>query len=156
MKLKRWWMRVVPAVLFVLVNSTSVLPQASGVRADNPASEIETIKQLEIELCSLIVHGQWDDYARHVTDDYVRILAEKSQTKDEVLKEFRTSKTDMISMTPEKVDVRIYGDAAVVTIELRTRIRARNGKIAEMKGRGVKVFIRKNGKWYLAQLTSLQ
>lgn len=156
MKLKRWWTRLAPAVLFAVVNSTFLLSQTSGVLADNPAPEIEKIRQLEIKLCGLIVHRQWNDYARHLTDDYVRIQAGSVQTKDEVLKEFRTSKTDTISMTPEKLDIRIYGDTAVVIIKLRTRTRAGDGKIAEQPGRGVKVFIRKDGNWYLAQLTSLQ
>ena len=123
------------------------------MRADDDAQAIEAVKQVEVELCALLVKGEWDEYAQHLTDDYVRIIGGTLQTKQEVLNEFRTSSTKTIEMTPEKMDVRVYGDTAVVVIELRTRNRNADGSVQEGRGRPTKVFVRRNGRWYLAQLT---
>jgi len=130
-------------------------PQKSNVRADSNPQAVESVKKFELELCDLIVRGQWDIYASHVTDDYVRILPGKIQNKEEVLNEFRTSSTKTISMVPEKMDVRIYGDTAIVIIQLRYREQTAGKQTADLRGRATKVFLQRNGKWFLAQLTGL-
>jgi ketosteroid isomerase-like protein len=106
-----------------------------------------------VELCSLIVKGDWGAYSRHLTDDYVRIIAGKVESKDEVMSGFHASKTRTLSMTPEKMDVRVYGAAAVLIIDLHVRDQAEDGTVTEYRGRPTKVFVRRNGRWYLAQLT---
>jgi len=141
------------ALLWIVIVSTSVFAQNSGIQADTDAAAVESVKHLEVELCSLIVKGDWDDYSRQLTDDYVRIIAGQVENKDEVLKAFRASKTKTISMTPEKIDVRIYGDSAVLIIDMRTRDQAADGTAIEHRGKATKVFVRRNGRWYLAQLT---
>jgi ketosteroid isomerase-like protein len=100
----------------------------------------------------LLVRGEWDSYAAHLTDDYVRITPGKMQDKKDVLKEFRVSNVKMISMVPEQMDVRIYGDTAVMIIQLRFREQGPDGKTTDKLGRPTKVFVRRNGRWYLAQL----
>ena len=58
-------------------------------------------------------------------------------------------------MVPEEMDVRIYGDTVVMIIQLRFRERAPDGKTTERLGQPTKVFVRRNGQWYLAQLVGL-
>jgi len=128
--------------------------QKSSIRADNGAGEVKSVKKLELELCDLIVRGEWDAYARRLTDDYIRILPGKMQSKEEVLNEFRTANTKTVSMAPEQMDVRIYGDAAIAIIQLQVREQTADGHAIEYRGRAVKVFIRRNGRWFLAQLTA--
>jgi len=139
------------AAVAILVFPVSA--QKSNIRADNAPGAIESVKKFELELCDLIVRGEWDAYASHVTDDYVRILPGKNQSKEEVLDEFRTSNIRTVSMVPEQIDVRIYGDAAIAIIQLRWRDRTFDGHTIDGQGRAVKLFIRRNGKWFLAQLT---
>jgi len=128
--------------------------QKSNTRADNNPEAVESVKKFELELCDLIVRGEWDAYASRLTDDYVRILPGKMQSKEEVLKEFRTSNTKTISMVPEQMDVRIYGDAAVMIIQLRFREQTPDGHETDQRGRPTKLFIRRDGRWFLAQLTA--
>jgi ketosteroid isomerase-like protein len=128
--------------------------QATGFRADRAPAAEAAISALERQLCQLLVRGDWDAYARHLTDDYVRVLPGKVQTKAEVLREFRGSGDRMITMVPEKIRTRVYGDAAIVMIDLYTRNRSPTGAITESRGRGIKVFVRRHGQWYLAQLTA--
>lgn len=139
------------ATLFAIL-ALSASAQNSNVRADADPGAVESVKKFEIELCDLLVRGEWDSYASHLTDDYVRILPGKMQGKQDVLKEFRASNVKTISMVPEKMDVRIYGDTAVMIIQLRVREQAPDGKTTEKLGRPTKVFVRRNGHWYLAQL----
>jgi len=127
--------------------------QKTNIRADNNPKVVESVKKFELELCDLIVRGQWDAYASRLTDDYVRILPGKIQSKEEVLNEFRTSNTKTVSMVPEQIDVRIYGDTAIVIIQLRSREQTPDGHTIDLRGRPTKVFVRRDGKWCLAQLT---
>ena len=128
--------------------------QKSDIRADNNPEAVESVRKFELELCDLIVRGEWDAYASHITDDYIRILPGKIQSKEEVLNEFRTSNTKTISMVPEQMDVRIYGDTAIMVIQLRSSEQTPDGRSIDHRGRPTKVFVRRNGKWFLAQLTS--
>ena len=127
--------------------------QGSGVRADADAAAITAVEKLEIDLCGLLVGGEWQKYAANLTDDYVRVLPGKIQSKAEVLAEFRTSVEKTVAMIPEKIQTRIYGETAVVIIDLLTRDRKPNGTITENRDRATKVFVRRNGRWYLAQLS---
>ncbi|PYU38558.1 MAG: hypothetical protein DMG54_29750 [Acidobacteria bacterium] len=94
-----------------------------------------------------------DAYASRLTDDYVRILPGKIQSKEEVLNEFRKSNTKTISMVPEQMDVRIYGDTAIMIIQLRSREQTPDGHTIDHRGCPAKVFVRRSGRWFLAQLT---
>ncbi len=127
--------------------------QKSNVRADNSPEAVESIKKFELELCDLIVRGEWDAYASRLTDDYIRILPDKIQSKEEVLNDFRTSNTKTIKMVAEQMDVRAYGDTAIVIIQVRSREQTADGHTVDLRGRATKVFVRRNGKWFLAQLT---
>jgi ketosteroid isomerase-like protein len=130
----------------------SAFAQKSDVRADNDPATTESVRNFERELCDLLVRGEWNAYAGHLTDDYLRIISGKIQAKEDVLNDFRTSKVKTISMVPEQMDVRVYGDTAVMLIHLRSREETPDGAIAEKVGHPTKIFIRRNNKWYLAQL----
>jgi hypothetical protein len=127
--------------------------QKSNIRADSDPKMVESVKKFELELCDLIVRGEWDGYASRLTDDYIRILPGKIQDKEEVLNEFRTSNAKTTSMVPERMDVRIYGETAIVIIRLRSREQTADGHTIDHRGCATKAFVRRNGKWFLAQLT---
>jgi len=56
--------------------------QKSNIRADSDPKMVESVKKFELELCDLIVRGEWDAYASRLTDDYIRILPGKIQDKE--------------------------------------------------------------------------
>lgn len=145
--------RYATIVTTLIVLALPAPAQKSNIRADNIPEVVESVKKFELELCDIIVRGEWDAYASRLTDDYVRILSGKIQSKEEVLNEFRTSNTKTISMVPEQMDVRIYGDTAITIIQLRSREQTPEGPTIDHRGRPTKVFVRRNGKWFLAQLT---
>lgn len=149
------WLAIVTIFVGLLGPGLATSAQNSGVKANDDPDAAKTVRELEQKLCDLLVRGDWDAYARNLTDDYVRVLPGNVQAKQEVLEEFRTSKTKTVAMLPEKMDVRVYGDTAIVIIELRTRNQTPDGRITESRGRPTKVFLRRNGMWYLAQLSAM-
>ena len=70
-----------------------------------------------------------------------------------MLNDFHASNAGMISMVPEQMDVRIYGDTAIMIIQLRSREQTPDGHAIDHRGRATKVFVRRNSKWFVAQLT---
>lgn len=145
-----------PAILITLVVMAVSSPaQESKVRGENNPEAVESVKKFELELCDLIVRGEWNAYASRLADDYIRILPGQAQKKEEVLNEFRTSGAKTVSMVPEQMDVRIYGDTAIAIIQVRSRLQTPDGHTIDIRGRATKVFIRRDGKWLLAQLTAL-
>ena len=143
---------LVPVVFFLTGVPASA--QRSNVRSENHPATTLALEKLEVVLCDLLVRGEWQKYADNLADDYVRVLPGTMQNKQEVLQEFRDSKINTIAMIPEKMQTRIYGDSAVMIIDLLTRNRAPDGTVTESRGRATKVFVRRNGRWYLAQLTA--
>jgi hypothetical protein len=51
-------------------------------------------------------------------------------------------------MTPSEMQVRIYGDTAVMNFKLTTG-RMVNDELRKKVTRATKVFIRRNGRWYM-------
>lgn len=137
-----------------LLSSGSANAQTSGIHAESDPAGVGAVIELELTLCDLLVRGDWRAYATHLTDDYVRVLPGKVQTKAEVLAGMRTSPGNLISMIPEKIQVRVFGDTAIAIIDLVTRQRTQDGAISERRGRPTKVFVRRNSRWYLAHLTT--
>ena len=148
-------LRYLTVVTTLAVLALPAPAQKSHIRADSNPEAVESVRKFELDLCDLIVRGEWDAYASRLTDDYIRILPGKIQSKEEVLKEFRTSDTKTVSMVPEQIDIRIYGETAIAIIQVRSREQTHDGHTIEGRGRGTKVFIRRNGKWFLAQLPGL-
>ncbi len=131
----------------------AALAQNTNIHSKNDPKAVAAVEQLERELCVLLVRGDWDEYASHLAEDYVRVLPGRVQNKKEVIEEFRSSATKLTAKVPEKMQTRIYGDTAVVIIDLTTQIRGADGGIKESHGRATKVFVRQHGQWYLVQLT---
>lgn len=139
---------IIPFFIFaIMVNGQS----NQTFRADVNNEAEEEIKKLEFFLASLLENGDYDTYSGYLTDDYSRI--DKNGvvlSKEQVLEQFRNSKA-RFKMTPHDLEVRIYGDAAILngTLDVETK----NGDdVIKKSSLFTKVFIRRDGKWYLASL----
>jgi ketosteroid isomerase-like protein len=124
-----------PAALFLLALATPTVSADSA-----PAVEAE-IKQLELTLAGYLSRGEIDAYAPNLAEDYVLVSDDGSVlSKAEVLAEFRRANGPRVLLEPTKLKVRVYGDTAVLTGDLR---------FGSGHGRFTKVFIRRAGRWYL-------
>jgi ketosteroid isomerase-like protein len=135
------------AVLAILLVSAWAAAAMTTLSADaNEAAEAE-IKQLEMRLAGLLVSGDFDAYEHFLAADYTRInAAGVVETRDQVLAAFRASPR-VGSMEPTELDVKTYGDTAILTGKLT--ISSPDG-IRQSRFR--KVFIQRDGRWFLVSL----
>ena len=139
------WMIGVLAILLA-----GVAPAGEEIKADNNAAAREEIKKLEFHLIDLITKGD-PEYGTYLAEDYALINSEgQLRHKPEMLRQFtsRDSRNDSGSMTPSEMQVRIYGDTAVMNFKLTVEKKV-NGQPRKKVARATKVFIRRNGHWYM-------
>ncbi len=143
------------AWLFIIVLALSCLPasaQTSGVSANADVIAVADIKTLEQRLCRLLVDRRYHEYALFLADDYVRTSASGDiETKQQVLDSLKEQKAVLLSMVPEDMRVRVYGDAAILTLRLTIQVQSGEGVEARFS-RVTKTFVRREGRWYLASM----
>jgi hypothetical protein len=144
-------MRKVFTITVLLALSIALTAQQPGAHADaNPVAEGE-IKALELKLAELIVHGGWDEYAKHLASDYLHTCDNGHvESKDEALASLRDVKRKIIvvEMEPADLAIRIYGDTAVSNAEFTTSLRE-SGQVKTRRTRQTDVFVKRDGQWYL-------
>ena len=135
----------------LLALSLALSAQQPGARADaNPLAQGE-IKALELKLAELIVHGDWDEYEKHLASDYLHTRDNGHvESKDEALASLRDVKRKIIVMEMEPADlaIRIYGDTAVSNAEFTTSARE-NGQVKTRRTRRTDIFVKRDGQWRL-------
>jgi hypothetical protein len=144
-------MRNVFTITVLLAFSLALTAQQAGTQADaNPVAEGE-IKALEMKLAELIVHGDWDEYEKHLASDYLHTRDNGHvESKDEALGSLRDVKRKIIvmEMEPADLEIRIYGDTAVSNAEFTTSVRE-SGQVKTRRTRQTDVFVKRDGQWYL-------
>src|SRR6266851_3698549 len=144
-------MRNVFIITVLLALSLALSAQPQGAHADaNPTAEGE-IKALEMKLAELIVHGGWDEYAKHLASDYLHTRDNGHvESKDEALASLRDVKRKIIvmEMEPADTEIRIYGDTAVSSAEFTTSVRE-SGQVKTRRTRRTEVFVKRGGQWCL-------
>jgi ketosteroid isomerase-like protein len=132
-------------VAFLLVAGTPLRAQ-SGVRADADSAAAAEIEALEYHLIDLLERRDLDAYASHLAEDYMRVnAAGRVDSKASVLEQFRSGAGSGGTSVPSDLDVRVYGDTAVLSFVLTIE---RNGE-AVRRSRLVKVFVRRDGRWIM-------
>ena len=134
-------------ILAIFVNAQT----AKTFKADINTEAEEEIKKLEFFLASLLKKGDLQTYSNYLADDYIRINQNGVvSTKEQVLELLRI-RPSAGKMNPHDLTVRVYGNTAILNGMLD--IETKNGDaITRTSSVFTKVFIRKDGKWYLASL----
>lgn len=138
--------------IILLAVCLPTLAQEAGLKADtNPSAESE-VKKLEADLDKLLVQGDWDQYAAHLSDDYLRTENNGTvKNKAEVLTDLRSEAKKLLDVIPEELQVRVYGDTAILTGHLSALTR-QNGRVTTVFSRITGTYIKRNGIWFLAAL----
>jgi hypothetical protein len=136
------------ATLLISILLATSLPVSAAVPTADPDAAAEAeIKALELHLAKLLVSREFDEYERYLAADYTRINANGVvETREQVLAGFRAS-TGEFSMQPTDLVVNIYGDTAILTGTL-TVATAQSSRVSRFR----KVFIRRDGRWFLVSL----
>src|SRR5215467_1327859 len=146
--------KTIMCALFVFSCQFLFSQKQSTFRADSDTVAEQQIKNLEFHLTDLLMRGDISTYATYLADDYIRILPNSEvSTKEQALDGFRKFKVTG-KMIPHDLHIRIYGNTAI----LRGILDDVSDDGKKISGLFTKVFIRRNGKWFLASLqaTSLQ
>jgi ketosteroid isomerase-like protein len=139
--------------------TTLVLPAFSqGVmHADVNAPDEAEVRKLELDLAQMVIHSDWDQYAARLMDDY-SASDRNGATRDKAasMAAFRDGKEKILDLAPEELNVRVYGDTAIVTGHF-TMVQRRNGRVDTFFARETHVYLKRGGKWFLAasQATSV-
>ena len=121
----------------------------AGSAADKSKEEI---RALELARNEAIVHGDAAALERMTSDDYTFItLRGELRTKAEIVKGFSTGAFKYASREISDLNIRVYGDAAVVTGR-STQEGAENGKDYSGDYRFTRVYIKQNGRWLTVAL----
>jgi len=125
----------------------SVPAQTPSIKSDQDSVLIKQLTDLEFELNDLLAERNFDKYVAYLADDYIRISADgKLQNKEQVIQQFKTTQTG--KAVPEILQIRIYGNTAVMTIHLTITIEEQ-GKTSARESLLTKVFILRDGRWYM-------
>ena len=125
----------------------------ADVLADSAAdTSKEEIRALEAARNEAIVHGDAAALDRMTSDDYSFItLRGELRTKAEIVKGFATGAFKYASREISDLNIRVYGDTAVVTGR-STQKGAENGKDYSGDYRFTRVYIKQKGRWLTVAL----
>lgn len=116
-----------------------------------PSSEQE-IRGLEDERNRAIVRGDASALERMTADDYTFItLRGELRTKSEIVKGFQSGSFKYDSRTISDLNVRVYGDTAIVTGR-STQKGSENGKDYSGDYRFTRVYVKQKGRWMTVAL----
>ena len=135
-------------VLLVLVGVS--WGQEAGAQADmNPTAESE-VRSLESDMGRLLIKGEFEKYAALLTEDFVRTTRNGTvQSKREFMEEVRTPEKRVLDVIPEEVQVRVYGESAIVSGHASVLSRE-HGRVSTVFSRYTEVFVKRQGHWLLA------
>ncbi|MBK9096620.1 MAG: nuclear transport factor 2 family protein [bacterium] len=138
---------LIGSIFLLTVYLVSVPAQTISLRNDQDSVLIKQLIDLEFELNDLLAERNFDTYAAYLADDYIRISADgKMKNKEQVLQQFNTTQTG--KAVPEIMQIRIYGNTAIMTIRL-TITTEEQGVSSIRESLLTKVFILRDGRWYM-------
>jgi ketosteroid isomerase-like protein len=133
---------------YALCMSSTALAQGT-LRADADSTTEAEIQALEYHLIDLLQRRDLEAYAPYLAEDYRRVNREgRVSTKEEVLTELASPSPAgraPARQVPSDMDVRVYGDTAILSFVLTTE---REGE-PPVRARLVKAFVRREGRWIM-------
>jgi len=113
------------------------------------ADDSEDVLRLDKDISVATWTGDAVWFEQHLTDDYVLITPSgTTRTKRDVIRELSTPGLKMDPYEPQEVEVRIYGDTAIVTGRMLQRFTLGRVRYANDL-RYTDVWVKKKGKWWL-------
>jgi uncharacterized protein (TIGR02246 family) len=124
----------------------------SGQNVNSAPSSEQEIRTLEDERNRAILKGDASALERMTADDYTFItLRGELRTKSEIVKGFQSGSFKYESRTISDLNIRVYGDTAVVTGR-STQKGSENGKDYSGDYRFTRVYVKHNGRWLTVAL----
>ncbi len=107
----------------------------------------DEIKKMEKERAEAVVKGDWAKLEKETSDDYTLIsINGEMSNKAQMVEGFKSGQTKLTKDDVSDMNVRVYGDVAVVTgkVEVEGMMR---GKEAKGQAMFTRVYVKKDGHW---------
>ena len=149
--------RTLVMAVLVIAASSLALGQTGGKKAGQSANTEQAIRQLISQLTNALMKSDTAALDRLWADDYsFTNPSGVVQTKAQRLAELKSGDLKFESFSTDDVQVRVYGDTAVVTSRATLKGR-RQGQDIGGQTRGTSVYVKRQGRWQLVagQATSI-
>ena len=151
-------MKIILAIALLVIAASSFAYGQTDARAASENGKVEQeIRRLERQWFESYVRGDRAAFDLIVADDAVMTYGNgKVGNKSEAIAEIKAPADASYSLTSDDVQVRLYGDTAIVTGRV-TEKGTFNGRSLNSQSRYTDVWVRRNGRWQVvaAQSTRL-
>ena len=115
--------------------------------AGNKVGVADEIKKLEQQRNEAILKGDTATLDKLTSDDYTNTTAQgKIEKKADIMDGFKSGKIKFESRELSDLDVRVYGNTAVVTGQVNQK-GTNNGKDTSGQNRFTRVYVKQKGRW---------
>src|SRR5262245_65700762 len=115
----------------------------------DPASDARALTQLVKDLNAALVKADVAFLERVLHQDYAHHRPRGTvEDRSQYLENRKARRVDFESLVAEEVQVRLYGDTAVVTYRSTAKGKDQHGAIDEQR-RWTRMFVRRGGRWQL-------
>jgi ketosteroid isomerase-like protein len=133
--------RILLLTIAVIALSCLLVAQAKN---SNVADEI---KKLEQQRNEAILKGDTATLDKLTSDDYTNTTAQgKIEKKPDIMDGFKSGKIKFDSRELSDLDVRVYGNTAVITGQVNQKS-TNNGADTSGQNRFTRVYVKQNGRW---------
>ena len=146
--------QIIAVGLCLVAVSSFAFAQTNPSKAAQNIKVEQEIKKLELEWFDSYVRGDRAAFDLIVADDVVMTYANgKVGNKSEAIAEIKAPADASYSLTSDDVQVRVYGDTAIVTGRV-TEKGTFNGRSLNSQSRYTDVWVRRNGRWQVVSAQS--
>jgi len=146
-------MRTLVALLSIPLLAAPLNGQSRPLLADPDSAAVRELVALEHHLNTLLLRRDWQAYAAYVADDYRQTTRQgEVRFKPDVIASLRdpAGGAGQTITAPDSIEVRVYDDVGVLHAVLSGRNRD-TGAIT-FRSRILKVFVRRQGRWFLVAM----
>jgi len=124
-------------------------PSNTGLLAAAPSTaEEKSIRELEDRLNVAVVQGDVATFDRLFADDFTHTSRDGHfRTRAEWMKGRVQGKTNYVSFDVDNLQIRIFGETAVVTGLSKPSWREQDGSLASGQFRFLRVWVKRDGRW---------
>ena len=140
--------RILLLTIAVIALSCLLVAQAKNAKSTGKNNNVtDEIKKLEQQRNEAILKGDTATLDKLTSDDYTNTTAQgKIEKKSDIMDGFKSGKIKFDSRELSDLDVRVYGNTAVVTGQVAQKS-TNNGADTSGQNRFTRVYVKQNGRW---------
>ena len=134
-------------ILLSTIAVIALLCLVTQAQKSKSTSVADEIKKLEQQRNEAILKGDTATLDKLTSDDYTNTTAQgKIEKKADIMDGFKSGKIKFDSRELSDLDVRVYGNTAVITGQVNQKS-TNNGADTSGQNRFTRVYVKQNGRW---------